>query len=260
MKKVWQWCKQNYLSFVEHKYSTLAGALTFFLVLSLVPFSFWLVLLFGNTGLPTEEIFEIELFDWSKELMLYVRRNAVEASNGANIFLLATTLWSSSAFFYHLRKSGEIIYRCGRKGHGFKIRLIAIALTGCVLLYFSGATTIVVMIVRVCKRLPKILSWCVTYFVLFAVGFLGAWLLNDYVCPYRCSPKNMIAGSLLTSGLWIVASFVFLAYFHFGNRTKLYGALSLLIVFLLWLYWMMICFTIGVIFNRRRIEQTGKEK
>lgn len=35
---------------------------------------------------------------------------------------------------------------------------------------------------------------------------------------------------------------------------KLYGALSAIIVFMLWLYVLMICFVVGVIFNSEKIS------
>ena len=35
--------------------------------------------------------------------------------------------------------------------------------------------------------------------------------------------------------------------------SRLYGALSAIIIFLLWLYILMICFIIGVIFNSERV-------
>jgi len=252
-KRIWIWGKKAYASLVHHKFTTLAGALTFFLILSLVPSTFWLVLLFGQTGLHAEEILDLELFDWAKELLLYLKNNAVDASAGAGIFFIGTTLWSSSAFLYHLRRSGEIIYASERKRHGWKVRLTAIAFTLCVLLFFAASGAVLVFTGRFSRHLPKPLAYAVTYSVLLAVGFLGAWLLNAYVCPYRCSPKDTLRGSLLTAGAWLIASVLFLFYVHFGNRERLYGALSLLIVFFLWLYWMMICFTAGVIYNRHRM-------
>lgn len=260
-KRLWQWGKRAYGSLVHHKYTTLAGALTFFLILSLVPFTFWLVLLFGETGLDAEEIIDLELFDWAKELLMFLRNNAIDASAGASIFLLATTLWSSSAFFYHLRRSGEIIYASERKRHGWKVRLSAIALTLCVLLFFALSGAIIIFTVRVTQYFSRPIAYLALYFVLFALGFFGAWILNAYVCPYRCSARDTVWGSLLTAGAWLIASLLFLVYVHFGNRERLYGALSLLIVFFLWLYWMMICFTAGVIFNRHNMAlHTMEEK
>ncbi|MDE7158107.1 MAG: hypothetical protein K2N74_00875, partial [Clostridiales bacterium] len=53
-----------YAALVDYRYTTMAGTLVFFLIMSLVPFLFWLTMLFGNAGL--DEIYELELFGWAK--------------------------------------------------------------------------------------------------------------------------------------------------------------------------------------------------
>ena len=57
----------------------------------------------------------------------------------------------------------------------------------------------------------------------------------------------------MTVAALIVAVLGFSVYLKISNVGRLYGALSAIIVFLLWLYIMMICFIIGVIFNSERI-------
>ena len=66
-------------------------------------------------------------------------------------------------------------------------------------------------------------------------------------------------GTFLTIGAWAVAIIGFTVYLKISNMSKLYGALSTVIVFLLWLYVMTICFVSGVIFNSERIIAERKE-
>ena len=91
------------------------------------------------------------------------------------------------------------------------------------------------------------------------LGFFAAWMLNAYICPYRCKPYEILLGSLYTAIAWLVASGAFTVYLNFTNQERLYGALSLVIIFFLWLYWMMICFTAGVVFNRHRMNLRNPE-
>ena len=85
-------------------------------------------------------------------------------------------------------------------------------------------------------------------------------LLNLYICPYRIGIKNAVWGSLLTLLLGGLASFGFSIYARLGSMEKLYGAAVFLILFLLWLYLLMICFVVGVVFNCRLLEQDKKQK
>lgn len=241
-----------------HRYTTVAGTLTFFLVLAAVPFLFWLILLVGSTGYA-EQLASLELFGWAKDLLVYLTVHAQEAEGAAGVFFLVTTLWSVSGFFYHLRRSGEIVYEYREVKHGWKVRLSAVALTFAVLLYFAAAGACMFAGALWASRLPPVLGYPFKYFLLFFLGFLAAWMLNAYVCPYRLRPADTAKGSLLTAALWLLFSAAFSVYLRFSGSEKLYGALSLVVAFLLFLYWMMICFTVGMIYCRvgvaeRRLE------
>ena len=240
--------------FSHHRATTIAGTLVFFLIMSLVPFLFWLTLLFGGTEGMLEQVLELELFGWARDLLLFLKDNAQGATAGANIFLLATTLWSSSAFFYHLRRSGEIVYheRFARKG--WRVRVNAIAMTVAVMLLFALSGGVMVFLSLITRRLPRPVGYVVLYAALLLFGFLAAWLLNVYVCPYAHRAGQLAFGSFLTSLAWLLASGAFSVYLMFGSKEKLYGALTLIIVFLLWLYWLMICFVAGVIFSKHRMK------
>ncbi len=238
----------------EHKYTTIAGTLVFFLIMSFVPLAFWLTLLFGGLGLDTDEILSLELFGWAADLLVFVRDNAEGATSGAGIFLLATTLWSSTGFFYHLRRSGEIIYGYRRAKKGWRLRLSAVVLTFLILLFLGGVGALLVGVIWMARFLTVWLFYPVVYSLILSVGFFTAWILNAYICPYHAKPSDTATGSILTAIAWMIASIAFSVYLNLGNKEQLYGALTTVIVFLLWLYWMMICFTAGVVYNCRRME------
>ena len=251
--------KRAYEVLAEHRYTTLAGTLVFFLLMSLGPFLFWLTLLFGKSNVLSEAVVGLGLFDWASELVAFLQENAAGAGWGAGIIFLGTTLWSCTGFFYHLRRSGEIIYNYRRKKHGWKVRLSALALTVCVLLFFAVSGTMLLVANIVATFIPAWISYPARYGLVLALGFFAAWMLNAYVCPYRCRPSEIALGSFLTALAWFVASAAFSVYLRFGNKEKLYGALALLVIFLLWLYWMMIFLTAGIVFNRKRMRSRGLE-
>lgn len=240
-----------YRELVRRRYTTIAGMLSFFLVTSVMPFLFYLSLIVGKTA-RTEEILDLEFLGWARELLLFLKRHAENAADGAGIFFLLVTLWSSSGFFYHLRKSGEILYDAPRRSKGWKVRISAILFTFAVLFYVAVALALVLGWLVLSRRLPLVLSRVVLYPLLFTIAFFTAWLLNGYVCPYRVSPAQTVRGSLITAALWMLALAVFAVYLRVSNAERLYGALSAVILFLLFIYWMMVCFTAGAIYNCRR--------
>ena len=74
-------------------------------------------------------------------------------------------------------------------------------------------------------------------------------MLNAYVCPYKTRVREIIKGTCFTVAAWSVALAGFAVFLRFGNTGRLYGAISTLIVFLLWLYVLMVCFVAGAAFN-----------
>lgn len=233
--------------FSAYRITTISGALTFFLVLSVVPLFFWLTLLFGREGLPEEPAFE--LFAWAEELFSYLGKHAGEAASGAGVVLLLTTLWSASSFFYHLRRSGELLSGISRPHGGLRTRLLAVLFTLAVVVLLGGVVGVYILLASLIRPLPQPFCGMLKAFLLFGGCFLAAMLLNFYAAPKKAAKKRW-QESLLVAVLWLGASAVFLVYTRFGNKEQLYGALSLVIVFFLYLYWMMICLAAGLVIGK----------
>ena len=247
-----------YGTLAAHKYTTVAGTLVFFLVLSIVPLLFFVALIFGES-ISAEQVFELELFDWAQELIIYLNAHATGASVGANVFFLATTFWSSTGFFYHLRRGGEIIYGMSGSQKGWRLRVSAVLFTLFMLLFITFSGGVVIGANLLTRALTPWVSSALVYFIVTLFGFFTAWLLNAYACPYRAATE-MAAGSALTALSWLVAAALFRIYLKFSNPARLYGALSAIVVFLLFLYWLMICFTVGMIYNCNRIRLEGRKE
>ncbi len=260
-KRGYEFVWDRYKLLASKKYTTVAGTLVFFLVMSLLPLSIWLTLLFGRLDLPIEKIIEMPVFSSVKEILLYIRSQAEKQQKGADVFLIFTSLYSATSLFYHLRRSGEIIYGYEREKSGWKIRVSASLFLLCVMLasalsvfLVAGATVAFLYLFR------KTIATALTYLFMMAVSFGLALLLNVYACPYKVALKRFVSGSLLTATLWAVALVGFTVYLSFSNTEKLYNALSAVIVFLLWLYVLMICFVSGMIWCSEKIEPSESKK
>ena len=120
--------KEKYDFLSSKRYTTLAGTLVFFLIMSIVPLSFWLSLLVAKLPVDTNLIFDLPVFDSVKNVIEYVRREAANATTGVSVLLLITTLYSSTNLFYQMRRSGEIIYDFRRPKKSVRLRIGALAL------------------------------------------------------------------------------------------------------------------------------------
>lgn len=261
VKRVYRYCKEKYRVLQLKKYTTLAGTLVFFFIMSIIPLSFLLTLVIGKLPIDVDRFLELPVFESVKNVLLYVKQEAESATASVSIILIFTTLYSSTNLFYQMRKSGEIIYGYSREKKGLHLRMGALALllivigiiVGFLLLYALGSFLF-------SKLLSNTFESVADSILLFALAFLLVLLLNVYVCPYKEKIRLFLSGSLLTVVAWGIAIIGFSVYLKIGNVSKLYGALSTIIVFLLWLYVLMICFMSGVIFNSEKITLRRKEE
>lgn len=261
VRKAYRFVREKYALLTVKKYTTIAGTLVFFLIMSIVPFSFWLTLLIGRLPITTDEFLSLSVFSSVKNVLVYVQEEAQNATAGASVLLLITTLYSATNLFYQMRRSGELIYDYRARKQGIRMRLGAL-----VLMLLIMATTVLFLCVFAMggfvfsRLLPPVWETVADYVLLVGVAFVLVLLLNAYICPYKEDLGSFIAGTLLTVGLWVIAVLGFSVYLKIGNIGRLYGTLSAVIVFLLWLYVLMICFIVGVIFNSEKILQKRKEE
>ena len=160
-----------------------------------------------------------------------------------------------------MRRSGEIVYDYHRKKQGLRLRLGALALMFVLMLTVVAFLLLFAVGTFLFSRyVSGVLERIADYGLLAVLSFLLVWLLNAYICPYKTPMKQFLPGTALTVGAWAVAVAGFTVYLKISNMDKLYGALSAIIVFLLWLYILMICFIVGVIFNSDRIKTERRAK
>lgn len=261
LRGLYRYLREKYNLLSLKKYTTIAGTLVFFLIMSIVPLSFWLTLLIGRLPINTDQVLSLPVFDSVKDMLFYVQKEAANATTGASVILIFTTLYSSTNLFYQMRRSGELIYDYHREKEGLRLRLGALAL-----LIIVMATVVVFLLMFALggflfsRVVSKVWERIVDYLLLTAVAFLLVLLLNAYLCPFRAKWSSFLFGTMVTVVLWAVAIVGFSVYLKISNVGRLYGALSTLIVFLLWLYVLMIGFIVGVILNSEKVLQQDKKK
>ena len=126
--KAYKFLKGKYDLLVTKKYTTMAGTLVFFLIMSIVPLFFWLTLLIGKLPVDVEKVFDLPVFASVKEIFLYLQREAENATASVSVVLVFTTLYSATNLFYQMRHSGELIYDYRPQKQGLRRRVSALVL------------------------------------------------------------------------------------------------------------------------------------
>jgi membrane protein len=244
----------------DKRYTTLAGTLVYFLLMSITPFLLWISLVVGKRDWQLDVLLNLSVFNGVRPFFSLIKQAAVEAAEEAGFTLLVVSLWSSTNFLYHLRRSGEIIYESKRTKGGIKLRIVSILLILAVLLLFGVLAAVVVLAQSLPPLFPhKGLADGFLLAVAVLVAFFLCVGLNLFLCPYKIKFSEVVAGSLFTLLWWIVFCIGFGVYANFANPERLYGKIASLFVFLLWCYFMMSGFVAGAIYNAMfKVEKTHK--
>lgn len=237
-----------YRHFSDKRYSTIAGTLVYFLLMSIAPTLLWMALIVGRIDIGN--FVSGTMFDAIEPFISYLNKAAQEAASGAGIVLLVTSLYSSANFFYHLRRSGEIIYDCERKRGGFRLRVASVAsVLITIIIVAVGVAFLIVGRNFIHSVLPDRAAECIRLIVTVCIALFAAMMLNLFACPVKTDLCGVLSGSLLTVLLWLVFASGFTLYTKYADPSKLYGAAAAIIVFLLWCYLMINSLVVGMIYN-----------
>ena len=234
----------------DKRFTTLSGTLVYFFLMSVTPFLFWLALIVGDVDLS--RFLPEEIFSVIHPVVSALQQAAVSATGSATLILILTSLWSSTNFFYHLRRSGEIIFAPNVKTGAIKLRINSLFAVFAILLIVALVAVTPFIGVNVLENImPRHIAEAITIIFLTMFAFFASYFLNVFACPYKLSFSQASGGALLTVIFWIFCAVGFTVYMQFSNPQRLYGAITAVIVFLLWCYLMINSLVIGLIYNSK---------
>ena len=241
----------------DRRFTTLSGTLVYFLLMSVTPFLFLVALFVGNVDLSG--ILSVELFSAVQPVIEYLQQSANNASVGSGIILAITSLWSSTNFFFHLRRSGEIIFSPEVRVGGLKLRLFSLFAVLFGIILISIITAIPFIGKNVLENImPQHLAEAIMIVFISISAYYTSYFLNVFACPVKLKYEEASGGALLTLILWILFAVGFSIYLRFANIQRLYGAVTAVVVFLLWCYLMVNSLVLGLIYNAKYVKRLHK--
>jgi membrane protein len=237
---------------LENRIPSLAGAVAFFTLLSLVPALSLFVTIyryFTDPATIATQLYGLTLVlpEAGREL---IREQAVRlASQGAaslsTTFIISflVAAWSANAAVKAVFDALNIIYRQREKRSFVKLNLVSLMTTisGVVILALALTAIAIVPVITALfpfahelERLARLVRWP-TFFVVATMAV--AWLY--WIGPCRRPPRFawVLPGAVVSALLWAAASWGFSWYVStLGNYTATYGSLATVVVFMTWLW------------------------
>ncbi len=242
-----------------HHVDAYAAQAAFFLLFSTVPLLLLGVSLFRFFSLSAEGFSEgLKGFFPGTVVTLLQTVLAEVSGRESSMFTsvsLLTVSWSASKSVYYLIGGLNSVFEVKEERGFFKVRLLAVVYTLALLLAVAGALVMMVfggfLAEKTADCLPrfrglmKVLS---SFRYLIGILFLTAVFTAVYkVLPNRkAGIFGQIPGALVAAVGWLLFSLLFALYVdRFSNYTSLYGGLSAIVVFMLWLYVCMYILLLG---------------
>ena len=241
-----------------------AAQATFFIFISIFPFLMLFLNLIKYIPIFSSENADAWNLDFMSptigELLKSIVVEARETGSGALISITTiAALWACSKGVLGIIYGLNSIYKTTEKRGYVRLRAVAVFYTVAFIVALIVVLTLMVfgnrILDAILMNIPVLTSLAEAVRIvrwLVSLGFLVLFFMFIYtVIPERKTKlKNELPGALISAVGWIGFSALYSFYIdHFGNYSSVYGSLTAIVLFLLWLYFCMIILFFGAEVN-----------
>ena len=250
---------KSFVDFFKDGGLMLAGALSYFFMMAIIPFCLFLVALFGHFIGENEaflKFFSAKLTGLFPSITYKITEELKKliSYRGLGTFTLMLYGLLSLQLFSSLQTAVNTIFKI-RADRPFPVKLVRslfiVTLIFIVIIMSFGATS-AISILKALKdvspaiKVGKIAGFFIGYLIPFILTFLVLAIMFKFLPLRKVQLRNALAGSLFTAILHEVAKHLFTLYIvkvvHLGT---VYGPLSAFVIFLLWVFYSSCIFLIG---------------
>ncbi len=237
----------------------IAGQSAFFIILSAVPLSMFIVSLLQNLHISVEFIEKGFSNIFSDNIVYEITEfltNAYDSAVGISLITLVITLWSAAQGIHAITNGLNRIYDAYENRNWFFLRIRAMFYTIALFVFILFSLLIIVLgssinewLTPYMKYVPDIVEFI--FHLRYVIIFLFLTIL--FALIYRNFPnisrkqhreyglKYQLPGAFLCTVSWYVLSFGISIYVNNFNGFSIYGGLTALAAIMIWLYFCMVC-------------------
>ena len=245
----------------------IAGQSAFFLLLSIVPLSMFVVSVLQNLHIPVEtfeNFLSIVLNETATDYVSNFLGNVYQDATGISLITIIVTLWSAAQGMHAITNGLNRIHGTYENRNWFFLRFRAMLYT--VILFGILLLSMFVIVLgellnnMMSQYLPLMpdfieiiynLRYIIIYFYLvflFAIVYRNLPNLSREMRREH-SFRYQLPGAVLCATAWFALSFGISIYVGDFNGFSIYGNLAKLAVLMVWLYFCIVCLLLGVEVN-----------
>jgi len=244
--------------------SAFSAQAAFFIIISFFPFVMLLLSMIKYTSIEESDMLKLftQVFPTAvNPFMVTIIDQIYHTRNAGTLIPLTaiTTLWSAGKGFLAIMKGLNAVYDIEETRHYLQLRIISAFYT------LAFAVTIILtmglfvfgnrLYVWIMQKLPSFLDTALVIISLRTIiGFLVLilfFLVIYVVIPNRkAKVMNELPGAMICAAGWMGFSYAFSYYIdNFSDYASMYGSLTAIVLFMLWMYFLMYILFIGAEFN-----------
>ena len=238
--------KRIYNILLETKMMTLAGSFAFFLLLNGGSFLFLFIVLSNYLPYDFRSLIILNLEEGAlKEVLLYFIKH--NSSLSYSIFLVITSTYSASSFYYHFMHISENLV-LKNKNDNKRIKAITFVIISLVSISLILSITTVFLSYNY-HVYKTIITLSLIVIVLIFIYILNIMGLNTMKL------KKIYKGIIFSYSYLLLVTILFLTYIKvFSNFKIIYGLFSFLVIFIFYIYLISIGLLIGILINGKNID------
>jgi membrane protein len=268
---------QSFVDFFRDGGIMLAGSLSYFFMMTIVPFCLFLIAIIGHILGVRDDILKFLLgklvgfFPQVTSEITDELKRIISFKKVLGSFSLVLYGFLSLQLFMSLQNAVSVIFKIKTRRPFLLSLLMALLIVSFImilLLVSFGASSLIAMLRILRNAFPDIqvsaiVRFLITYFVPFVLVLIAASGLYKLLPHRRINIRHALAGALFTTLFLEIAKHLFTFYVsdvvRFGT---LYGPLSAFIMFLLWIFYSWCIFLIGaeVVHNCEVMEAPRKRE
>ena len=237
----------------------LSSGITFNILINLIPFIMLLLALVGTYLYNDQEVLNhIRAYfrDLAPALDPKVMKTLMDVIQNRQIVGIVGfvgLLWISTWVFSSLRIALNIVFRAEKSRgmlRGIAVDLLMILLVGILLLVSMILSPVVIFLQGYQGRIPvaigPTIQWILKYLLPFFLTCCMFFLIYKIIPHKKVHFTSALQAALFTSLLWELAKYLFAWYvLHLARYSIVYGSLSTLAVFVLWVYYSSTILVVG---------------
>jgi len=237
--------------FIDDNGFFLASGITFNILINLIPFIMLLLASVGAYLYNDQDVLDhIRAYFRNVAPVLdpQIVKNLMDVIQNRQIVGIlgfSALLWFSTCVFGSLRIALNIVFQAEKSRgmlHGIGIDLLMIFLVG-ILLFVSMILSSVIIFIQGYQGIIPVLiaptiQWILKYLVPFILTVGMFYLIYKIIPNKSVRYKSALQASLFTGLLWELAKHLFGWYvIHLAEYSSIYGSLSTVVIFVLWVYY-----------------------